>query len=327
MHPLGRRTRAGSFESAQDFPLPVRFSRLGGMQEPVGKAAILHEALPYIRRFHGRTFVVKYGGHAMVDEDLKLSFARDVCLLRYVGIRVVVVHGGGPQINQTLERMGIQSSFSGGLRVTDAETMKVVEMVLSGGVNSEIVGLIGSQGGRAIGLSGRDDTFIEARRLAAVDAKDDQGQPTKVDLGRVGEVASVRPRLIEELCSGGFLPVVAPIGMDSEGVPLNVNADTAAGEIAGALGASKLVLMTDVPGVLDQTGQHLTSLGSGDVERLIDDGTISGGMIPKVRCALGAVRQGVDMAHIIDGRRRHALLLEIFTDNGVGTEIHQDPSD
>ncbi len=294
------------------------------MQEPVGKAAILHEALPYIRRFHGRTFVVKYGGHAMVDEQLKLSFARDVCLLRYVGIRVVVVHGGGPQINQALTRMGIKSTFSGGLRITDEETMGVVEMVLSGGVNSEIVGLIGSQGGRAIGLSGRDDSFIQARRLPAVDAKDDHGNATKVDLGRVGEVANVRPQLLQELCASGFLPVIAPIAMDAEGSPLNVNADTAAGEIATSLGAAKLVLMTDVEGVLDADGNHLTSLGSSDVERMIEDGTISGGMIPKVRCALAAVKQGVDMVHIIDGRKRHALLLEIFTDSGVGTEIHRD---
>ncbi|MEN9579268.1 MAG: hypothetical protein RJA70_2277 [Pseudomonadota bacterium] len=296
------------------------------MQEPVGKAAVLHEALPYIRRFHGRTFVVKYGGHAMVDEDLKLSFAADVCLLRYVGIRVVVVHGGGPQINQTLKRMGIQSRFSGGLRVTDDETMNVVEQVLSGGVNSEIVGLICGQGGRAIGLSGRDDSFMRGRRLGVVDGKDEHGNPIEVDLGRVGEVSEVKPQLIDELCASGFLPVIAPIAMDPDGVSLNVNADTAAGEVAAALKAAKLVLMTDVEGVLDSAGNHLTSLDAHQVEALIGDGTISGGMIPKVRCALSAVQKGVEKVHIIDGRRRHALLLEIFTDSGVGTQIHSDPA-
>lgn len=294
------------------------------MQELVGKAAVLHEALPYIRRFHGRTFVVKYGGHAMVDEELKLSFARDVCLLRYVGIRIVVVHGGGPQINKTLRRMGIASTFSGGLRVTDEETMSVVEMVLSGGVNSEIVGLICSQGGRAIGLSGRDDTFIEARRLAVFDGQDADGKPVKVDLGRVGEVTKINPKLINDLCAGGFIPVIAPIAMDEDNNPLNVNADTAAGEIAAALKAAKLVLMTDVAGVLDRDKNHLSSLSAGSVERLIADGTIHGGMIPKVRCALRGVENQVEKVHIIDGRRRHALLLEIFTDSGVGTEIHAD---
>lgn len=295
------------------------------MQEPVSKAAILHEALPYIRRFHGRTFVVKYGGHAMVDEELKLSFARDVCLLRYVGIRIVVVHGGGPQINQTLKRMGIKSTFSGGLRVTDNETMDIVEQVLSGGVNSEIVGLICGQGGRAIGLSGRDDSFIRGRRLGTVSGKDESGAPVEIDLGRAGEVSEVKPQLIDELCASGFLPVIAPIALDPDGLSLNVNADTAAGEVAGALKAAKLVLMTDVDGVLDAAGNHLTSLDAARAESLISDGTISGGMIPKVRCALSAVEKGVEKVHIIDGRRRHALLLEIFTDSGVGTEIHSEP--
>lgn len=292
------------------------------MQEPVGKAAVLHEALPYIRRFHGRTFVIKYGGHAMVEESLKESFARDICLLRYVGIRVVVVHGGGPQINQLLDRMGIQSVFRGGLRVTDDQTMNVVEMVLSGSVNSDIVGLICNQGGRAMGLSGRDDSFMRAKRMARVTARDEQGQLITVDLGRVGEVDHVDPRLIEDLCKTGVVPVIAPIGVDSEGNPLNVNADTAAGEIAKALGAAKLVLMTDVEGVLDKNKNHLTSLDTTTCDTLIDNGTIVGGMIPKVQCALDAVKNGVEKVHIIDGRKRHALLLEIFTDHGVGTEIH-----
>ncbi len=294
------------------------------MQEIVGKAAILHEALPYIRRFHGRTFVVKYGGHAMTDPELKQSFARDVCLLRYVGIQVVVVHGGGPQIDQTLKQMGIASEFRGGLRVTTEETMRVVEMVLSGQVNSDIVGLICSQGGRAMGLSGRDDTCLRASRLPEVDGKDDQGNPIRVDLGRVGRLDRVSPRLIDELCRSGFVPVIAPIAIDEEGLPLNVNADTAAGEIASALRAAKLVLMTDVAGVRDSAGQHLSSLGAAAAEQLIADGTINGGMIPKVRCALSAVEGGVEKVHIIDGRQRHALLLEIFTDSGVGTEIHSD---
>jgi acetylglutamate kinase len=292
------------------------------MQEPVGKAAVLHEALPYIRRFHGRTFVIKYGGHAMVEESLKESFARDICLLRYVGIRVVVVHGGGPQINQLLDRMGIKSVFRGGLRVTDDETMNVVEMVLSGSVNSDIVGLICNQGGRAMGLSGRDDSFMRAKRMPPVTARDEQGQIITVDLGRVGEVDHVDPRLIDDLCKSGVVPVIAPIGVDSQGNPLNVNADTAAGEIAKALGAAKLVLMTDVEGVLDKNKNHLTSLNATTCDELIDNGTIVGGMIPKVQCALDAVKNGVEKVHIIDGRKRHALLLEIFTDHGVGTEIH-----
>ncbi len=291
------------------------------MNEPVSKAAILHEALPYIRRFHGRTFVVKYGGHAMVDEALKVSFARDVCLLRYVGIRVVVVHGGGPQINETLSRMGIESTFRGGLRVTDDETMKVVEMVLSGGVNSEIVGLICSQGGRAIGLSGRDDSFIQARRVCEIEGRNENGERLTVDPGRVGSIERIEPKLIEDLCSSGFVPVIAPIGVDSAGHPLNVNADTAAGRVAGALGAAKLVLMTDVAGVLDKDKNQLSTLDAQQAETLIADGTINGGMIPKVRCALDAVQAGVQKVHIIDGRKRHALLLEIFTDRGVGSEI------
>lgn len=293
------------------------------MDELVGKAAVLHEALPYIRRFHKHTFVVKYGGHAMIDEALKESFARDVCLLRYVGIQVVVVHGGGPQINRTLERMGIRSSFASGLRITDDETMDVVEMVLGGGVNQDIVGLICKHGGRAIGLSGKDDTFMQAHRLAHVAAKDETGAQIMVDLGRVGEVEKVDGHLIEQLISNGFVPVIAPIAVDADGKALNVNADTAAGQIAGALRASKLVVMTDVEGVKDASGQLISSLDAEQAERLIGDGTITGGMIPKVRDALTAVQAGVEKVHIVDGRRRHALLLEIFTDRGIGTEIRR----
>jgi acetylglutamate kinase len=293
------------------------------MDDLIHKAEILHEALPYIRRFHGRTFVVKYGGHAMVDPELKESFARDVCLLRYVGIQIVVVHGGGPQIDQTLERMGIQAVFSGGLRVTDEETMNVVEMVLSGGVNSDLVGLICKQGGRAMGLSGRDDTFIRATRMEGLSAKDKSGAFVKVDLGRVGRIESVEPGLVRNLISNGFIPVIAPVATDRDGQPLNVNADTAAGRIAEALGAAKLLLMTDVDGVKGADGRMLSSIGAAEAARLIEGGVISGGMIPKIECALEAVRGGVEKVHIIDGRRKHAMLLEIFTDTGVGTEIHR----
>jgi len=293
------------------------------MDELVSKAQVLHEALPYIRRFQNRTFVVKYGGHAMVDETLKQSFARDVCLLRYVGIRVVVVHGGGPQINQMLDRVGIRSTFSGGLRVTDDATMDVVEMVLGGGVNQEIVGMICQHGGRAIGLSGKDDRFMRGKRLDKVAAKDAQGEPVLVDLGRVGEVEHVEAGIVENLISSGFIPVIAPIAVDPSGHSLNVNADTAAGSIASALNAAKLVLMTDVDGVKTANGERLSSLGSTEAEEMIESGVITGGMIPKVRCALDAVNGGVEKVHILDGRRLHALLLEIFTDSGVGTEIRR----
>jgi acetylglutamate kinase len=293
------------------------------MDQLVQKAEILHEALPYIRRFHGRTFVIKYGGHAMIDPALKESFARDVCLLRYVGLQIVVVHGGGPQIDQTLERMGIQAVFSGGLRVTDEPTMEVVEMVLSGGVNSDLVGLICKQGGRAMGLSGRDDAFMRATRMEEVHSKDKSGAPVKVDLGRVGRIDHVDPGLVKNLISNGFIPVIAPIGVDRDGRPLNVNADTAAGRIAEALGAAKLILMTDVDGVKKNDGTRLSSLGAAEAEQMIADGTITGGMIPKVECALEAVKNGVEKVHIVDGRRLHATLLEIFTDEGVGTEIQR----
>jgi acetylglutamate kinase len=278
------------------------------MDQLVEKAAVLQEALPYIRRFHRRTFVVKYGGHAMLDDALKDGFARDVCLLRYVGIQVVVVHGGGPQIDRTLERFGIRSKFVGGLRVTDDQTMDVVEMVLAGSVNQEIVGLVCKHGGRAVGLSGKDDHFMRARSQGA-------------ELGRVGEIEAVDPTIVGQLLGGGFIPVIAPIAVDPGGAALNVNADTAAGRIAGALGAAKFLLMTDVAGVQGAGGELLSSLSAAEAEALIESRTISGGMIPKVRCALDAVAAGVEKVHVIDGRRKHALLLEIFTDQGVGTEI------
>jgi acetylglutamate kinase len=297
--------------------------RAESMDDLVSKAAVLHEALPYIRRFQGRTFIVKYGGHAMVDEELKESFARDVCLLRYVGIRVVVVHGGGPQINRMLERVGLPATFSGGLRVTDDATMEMVEMVLGGGVNQEIVGLICQHGGRAIGLSGRDDRFLVAKRLDRVPGKDEQGSPILVDLGRVGEVVHVETGVLDHLTASGFVPVVAPIGVDEQGNSLNVNADTVAGAIGGALRATKMILMTDVEGVKTAKGELISSLDAPEAERLIESSVITGGMIPKVRCALDAVAAGVEQVHVIDGRRRHALLLELFTDRGVGTEIRR----
>lgn len=293
------------------------------MNELLHKAAILQEALPYIRRFHGSTVVVKYGGHAMVDEALKESFAKDVCLLRYVGIRIVVVHGGGPQINQVLDRMGIQAKFADGMRITDDETMDIVEMVLCGSVNSSIVSMICKHGGRAVGVSGKDDRCLYARRVSEVQSGDDeQGRP-RVDLGRVGQIEHVNARLIQELIDNNVIPVIAPIASDRDGNALNVNADVAAGNLASALGAAKLLLMTDVEGVKTKSGELMPSLRARDIESLIAEGVITGGMIPKVRTALQAVNDHVEKAHIIDGRVQHALLLEILTDRGVGTEIQR----
>jgi acetylglutamate kinase len=291
------------------------------IDDPSVKASVLHEALPYIRRFHGRTFVVKYGGHAMVDEQLKTSFAKDICLLRYVGIQVVVVHGGGPQINTALEKMGVGSTFVSGLRITDEATMDVVEMVLGGQVNQEIVGLICQQGGRAVGLSGKDDSFIRATKVESVKTRDKRGGDLDVDPGRVGEVRQINPDIIDQLVRSGFIPVVAPVGVDDEGRSLNINADTVAGKVAEALKAEKLILLTDVEGVRTKDGAFLRSMTSGDAESMIDAGVITGGMIPKVRCGLAALSGGVKKVHMIDGRLRHAVLLEIFTDQGIGTEV------
>jgi len=291
------------------------------MNELLHKAAILQEALPYIRRFHGSTVVVKYGGHAMVDETLKESFAKDVCLLRYVGIRIVVVHGGGPQINTVLDRMGIQAKFADGMRITDDETMDIVEMVLCGSVNSSIVSMICKHGGRAVGVSGKDDRCLYARRMSEVQPSEDERGRPRVDLGRVGQIEHVNARLIQELIDNNVIPVTAPIASDRDGNALNVNADDAAGNLASALGASKLLLMTDVAGVKTKSGELIHSLTAREVENLIAEGVISGGMIPKVRCAVQAVTDHVEKAHIIDGRVQHALLLEILTDRGVGTEI------
>jgi len=293
------------------------------MDELLHKAAILQEALPYIRRFHGSTVVVKYGGHAMVDEALKESFAKDVCLLRYVGIRIVVVHGGGPQINQVLDRMGIVPKFADGMRITDDETMDIVEMVLCGSVNSSIVSMICKHGGRGVGVSGKDDRCLFARRVSEVQPDEDDPTEGRVDLGRVGQIESVNSRLIQELIDNSVIPVIAPIATDRDGNALNVNADIAAGNLASSLGAAKLLLMTDVEGVKDKSGRLIPSLRARDVENLIAEGVISGGMIPKVRCALTAVNDHVEKVHIIDGRVQHALLLEILTDRGVGTEIQR----
>jgi acetylglutamate kinase len=291
------------------------------VQNVIEKASVLHEALPYIRRFHGRTFVVKYGGHAMIDAELKASFAKDICLLRYVGIHVVVVHGGGPQINATLAKMGVGSHFVSGLRITDDATMDVVEMVLGGQINQEIVGLICQQGGRAVGLSGKDDGFIRARKMAGVRAKDERGGEIVVDPGRVGEVIEIVPDVVDHLVQAGFIPVISPIGVDREGRSLNINADTAAGKIAEALRAEKLILLTDVEAVRNGEGELIRSLTAPEAKTLIDDGVIHSGMIPKVQCGLDALAGGVKKVHMLDGRMKHAVLLEIFTDQGIGTAI------
>jgi len=282
------------------------------------KAQILAEALPYIRRFHGKTVVVKYGGNAMTDERLKQSFARDVVLLKLVGINPVIVHGGGPQIDDLLRRVGKQGQFIQGMRVTDSETMDLVEMVLGGLVNKEIVNLVNQAGGRAIGLSGKDGAFIRARKLLVPDA---QKQGEMLDIGQVGEVASIDPEIVALIESRDFIPVIAPIGVGSEGESYNINSDLVAGKLAEVLRAEKLILLTNTPGVLDRDGRLLTGLTPKRVDELVADGTLSGGMLPKIASALDAARSGVRSVHVIDGRVEHALLLEIFTDEGVGTLI------
>jgi acetylglutamate kinase len=279
------------------------------MKELIDKAAVLVEALPYIRRFFDKTVVIKYGGNAMTEPELRASFAVDVVLLKYIGMRPVIVHGGGPQIGQTLERLGKQSTFVGGLRVTDDETMEVVEMVLGGRVNREIVALVQKAGGRAIGLTGNDDDMIRVTQRLTDDR----------DLGRVGRVTGLDPAPIVAVANAGFIPVIAPIGVDETGVTHNVNADEAAGAIAGALRAEKLVLLTDVTGVIDAGGELVQQLDVREARKYIAEGTIREGMIPKVECCMAALDAGVAKAHVIDGRVLHALLLEIFTDGGVGT--------
>ncbi len=283
-------------------------------------ARVLIEALPYIREFAGKTVVIKYGGHAMVDPGLKERFVLDIILMRYVGIRPIVIHGGGPQISNIMARMGIEPTFVEGQRVTDDETMSVVEMVLVGTVNKEIVGLINRHGGRAVGLSGRDGDLIQAERMKLYKYSGDERPPEIIDIGRVGKVAKVNPAVLEGLERAGFIPVIAPVGVGPEGEAYNINADLVAGAIAGELRAEKLILLTDVPGFM-RDGELVESLSREEVLEAIEAGEAKGGMIPKLKACLKALDRGVKKAHIVDGRMEHAILLELFTDKGVGTEI------
>ena len=284
-------------------------------------AQVLSEALPYIQKFAGRTIVVKYGGNAMIDDALKASFARDIVLMQAVGMRPIVVHGGGPQIGELLERLNIESRFVDGMRVTTEETMDVVEMVLGGLVNKEIVSLLNLAGGRAMGLTGKDGQLIRAKQLKIERKTPELEAPEIIDIGHVGQVESIDTRVLTMLTENDVIPVVAPIGVGPKGESYNINADLVAGKLAEVLNAEKLMLLTNTGGVLDQTGQVVTGLVSDEVRALIDNGTISGGMLPKVACALSAVNAGVNSTHIVDGRVPHSVLLEIFTDQGVGTQI------
>ena len=296
------------------------------VQESIEKAKVLIDALPFMQEFRHKTIVIKYGGHAMVDEHLKKQFALNVILLKQVGINPVIVHGGGPQINTLLDRLDIKPSYVEGMRVTDGETMDVVEMVLVGKVNKEIVGLINHCGGKAVGLSGRDGDLVCAEKLKVSSKKkaESHGEapPELIDLGRVGQVTKVNTGVIESLYSKDFIPVIAPVGVGEDGRAFNINADLVAGAIAGALSAEKLMLLTDVPGVKNKEGELLTSLSRHEIEKLIEDGTIAGGMIPKVRCCVDALERGVSKTYIVDGRVEHSILLEMFTKEGVGTEIY-----
>jgi len=286
-------------------------------------AQVLTEALPYIQRFSGKTIVIKYGGNAMVDDALKNSFARDVVLMKLVGMNPVVVHGGGPQIGALLERLGKESRFVEGMRVTDSETMDVVEMVLGGQVNKEIVSLINQHGGSAVGLTGKDGDLIHARKLKFTSSAPEMNASEIIDIGHVGEVSSINTAVVDMLVGGDFIPVIAPIGVGEDGQSYNINADLVAGKIAEVLEAEKLMLLTNTAGVLDKDENVVSGITKKDVERLIDDGSIYGGMLPKIRCALEAVQGGVNTAHIIDGRVEHAVLLEVFTNQGVGTLIRR----
>ncbi|QDX27642.1 acetylglutamate kinase [Sphingomonas suaedae] len=289
----------------------------------LAKAETLTDALPYMQRYKGKTFVVKYGGHAMGDPELARDFAEDIVLLKAVGINPVVVHGGGPQIGQMLKRLGVESQFVGGLRVTDAETARIAEMVLAGSINKEIVSWIGAAGGKAIGISGKDSGLVTAKKVQRSEADPLQGIERHVDLGFVGEPVAVDASVLTTLSGQGFIPVIAPIALGKDGHTYNINADTMAGAIAAALGASRFFLLTDVPGVLDKDKQLLTDLDPGRILALKADGTISGGMIPKVETCVAAVDAGVDAAVILDGRIPHAMLLEIFTTQGAGTLVHR----
>ena len=290
------------------------------MEKFIGKAEVLMEALPYIQRFYGKTFVIKYGGNAMADEELKVSFAQDVVLLKYVGINPVVVHGGGPQINEMLKKLGTPSQFVRGMRVTDQETMDIVEMVLVGKINKEIVNLINQHGGMAVGLSGKDGGLIQARKMSVTVASN--GAPAEIiDIGLVGEIVGINPAIINSLDENKFIPVIAPVGVGERGETYNINADLVAGQVAESLGAEKLILLTDVEGVKDKKGELLSTLKVNQARKLIQEGVVAEGMIPKVECCIEALKGGVGKTHIIDGRVKHAVLLEIFTKEGVGTEV------
>ncbi len=290
-------------------------------EKAMNVAHVLTEALPYIRRFGGKTVVVKYGGNAMVDENLKQGFARDIVLMKLVGINPVIVHGGGPQIGRLLEKIGKESEFIEGMRVTDSETMDVVEMVLGGLVNKDIVNLIARHGGRAVGLTGKDGNLIHARKMTISRRVPELEVPEIIDIGHVGEVSSIDASVVDMLVQGDFIPVIAPIGVGDDGHSYNINADLVAGRVAEVLQAEKLILLTNTQGLLDKQGKLLTGLNAEQVDALIEDGTIQGGMLPKIGCALSAVQSGVKAAHIIDGRVEHAVLVELFTDEGVGTLI------
>lgn len=284
-------------------------------------AHVLSEALPYLQNLNNKTIVIKFGGNAMIDENLKNSFARDIVLLKQVGVNPVIVHGGGPQIGQLLEKIGKQSEFINGMRVTDTETMDVVEMVLGGLVNKSIVSLINKNGGHAVGLTGKDGSLIRAKKMQITKTTPELEAPEIIDLGHVGEITTIDPSLVNTLDQGDFIPVIAPIGVGEDAMSYNINADLVAGKMASVLGAEKLLLLTNTPGILDKDGKILTGLKVADVDRLKADGTIYGGMLPKVDCALDAVNSGVKTSHIIDGRVEHAVLLELLTDEGVGTLI------
>jgi acetylglutamate kinase len=291
------------------------------MQELIAKANVLLKALPWIKRFYGATIVIKYGGNAMVEENLKESFAKDIILMKYIGLNPVVVHGGGPQIGRMLKAIGKDSHFVQGMRVTDRETMDIVEMVLGGQVNKEIVNNINRHGGKAVGLTGKDGNLIVARKMEMTQVNPDTLTPEIIDIGHVGEVEMVNPAIIDSLEKSNFIPVIAPIGVGLNGETYNINADLVAGRIAGALRAEKLILLTDVEGVKGKDDRLISTIDVGRVPDLINNGTITGGMIPKVNCCVDAVSEGVRKAHIIDGRMVHACLLEIFTDKGVGTAV------
>ena len=291
------------------------------MKEIIEKANVLLEALPWIKEFYGKTIVIKYGGNAMVEERLKESFAKDIILLKYIGLNPVVVHGGGPQIAQVMDQMGLKSNFVQGMRVTDSQTMNVVEMVLVGRVNKEIVGNINRQGGKAVGLSGKDGNLITAKKMAMTTINPDSLTPEIIDIGMVGEVETITPGIIDALEENGFIPVIAPVGVGREGETYNINADLVAGKIAGALKAEKLILLTDVEGIKNKNGELVSTIDYSRVAGLIADGTLSGGMIPKATCCVDAIQEGVIKTHIVDGRLEHACLLEIFTDKGIGTAI------